>query len=695
MKNLYLLAISVVFCGLALAQPERGVWFWNNTSIPDPAGGPDPVPSPYGSGFVVGDSAAEDETIAFWKLHDVKRVYGSYQNRPVTEPAVIAAWNRKLHGCRIQSQLLLDGINVHLPSFIPDLLNKIDERFIDYNDAYAGDLAAQFKAVHLDVEPQGAWGGASPLYKRVRIADLLTVYTAVRDHLDTNGYAHIPLYADIPFTWDKIPGSIGWADPADRDGWFADIAAVLDGVSIMTFSKDTAPELMIATDYERSGPLSNRARIGIQPKVFGSGIWPDYSTFRTEMLALEAAVGSKEATDIENYAFWRHALATTTPDVAPIYRGLYFHRDPDIPGAIGDTFGTIHVVGNAARESEMLDWLQTFGIRRLFGEYGNFPRDEPEKMAAWNAQLATACIESQLYLRAKDVQSETFISDVTTYLTANLINYNNEYADSPDAQFKSLRLDFVPHQQTSWPTLTPTQRRALLYDQRDAYLAVKDHLEAAGFGDFPLHADIIPELDDMDFIGWPDDAARAGWYASVLGVVDSITIKTTAITAPEIEAQMAYERSVIPPCRVRLGMYSHTTANPWPDLETFEDMLLHWEGLNSTATSLAADIDSYAAWRHSITAGGNVHHTYIEEFADGVDIAKPPSGGGIVIVFDGEYGYTYSIRSATDPGKCRQGEILASHTQSSLPHRQIRMTLPKSGDKRFYIVERRLNSRQR
>jgi len=123
----------------------------------------------------------------------------------------------------------------------------------------------------------------------------------------------MPIYADINFSWDKLPvdgGSIGWADATDRDGWYTDIANVLDGVSVMTFSKTSSTSLQAATLYERTGPLAGKAIIGMQPKTFGSGYWANITDFNTVMTQLESDVPLTDATDLENYAFWRHATPT-------------------------------------------------------------------------------------------------------------------------------------------------------------------------------------------------------------------------------------------------------------------------------------------------------------------------------------------------------------------------------------------------
>ncbi|MGD9419310.1 MAG: hypothetical protein Q7R22_010225 [Verrucomicrobiota bacterium JB025] len=288
------------------AQLHRGVWFWGSTTLPDASS------SPFGSSTVVGDSTAEDESIAFFTSHDVKRLYGSYQNRPVSEPATIAAWNTKLAAAGIQSQLLLDGNAVNDPAEVASILTKITNRLINFNNTYAADPPSRFDALHLDLEPQGLpeWDSGTPADKRLLLDDLLQAYADIRAHLDSNGHASLPIYADIPFSWDKLPvdgGSIDWADATDRDNWFTAVSTHIDGCSIMTFSKDTFAELADATLYERTGPLTE-ARVAIQPKCGLGEIWPTLLHFHAIVHQLETNLGSSEAVDIENYAFWRYAI---------------------------------------------------------------------------------------------------------------------------------------------------------------------------------------------------------------------------------------------------------------------------------------------------------------------------------------------------------------------------------------------------
>lgn len=310
------LALLAILSLPAAGAPDRGVWFWGSTTLPTGAA------SSHGSADVVGDGPEEDAAIAFMLSYGIKRVFGSYQNRPVSEPAVIAAWNAKLDAAGIESQLLLDGNAVNDPVYMADIQAKVTNRLITFNTTVAPDEASRFDALHLDLEPQqlNLWKTDTVgTDKRALLTDLADAYAAIRTQLDTAGLTTTPIHADINFSWDKLPtdgGSVAWADPTDRDTWYAGIGDDLAGITVMTFSKDNAPDLATATAFERGGVFPGSVVVGMQPRTGIGELWPNHSAFYGVMTQLESDIGTAEATDIENYAYWRHAVATQIPSLA-------------------------------------------------------------------------------------------------------------------------------------------------------------------------------------------------------------------------------------------------------------------------------------------------------------------------------------------------------------------------------------------
>lgn len=372
-----LFTFGFIASSAAQTTPHRGVWFWNTTKV----GG---VDSPHSSKFVVGpsSSAAEDEAIAFMSAQGIKEVYGSYLHRPRDVPDEIWPWNAKLDAAGIDSQLLISGFEPDDPTPLTDpthsaLVTKVTDRLIDFNDD-APSAAAKFDALHLDLEPQtlDAWSVGTGAHKRVFLDNLLDAYIDIRAALDAGGYGSLPIYADIPFSWDKIPGSIAWVDATDRDNWYTAIGNVLDGISVMTFSKDTLPDLASATDYERTGPFilgGGTVHVAVQPKVGPGEIWPTYPAFQSVTEGLETAYGEAH---LENYAFWRHAHADFGPSIGGglpwleagpvlvsevsgsggviIFTGvpgyLYTIKQSEHPGEEGEPIGTFRTRGMQGRE---------------------------------------------------------------------------------------------------------------------------------------------------------------------------------------------------------------------------------------------------------------------------------------------------------------------------------------------------------
>ncbi len=279
------------------ANKNRAVWFWASSG------------SPYGSANIVGTPVTENQTIDFFNARGIKHVYGSYQNRPVSEPGTIAAWNTKLHAEGIESQFLMSENTWIYTANHASFLSKITNRLIDFNDGRPA--AEQFDGLHLDIEPQALdpdWADATPTEKRDLLNLLSDTYAVVRTHFVTSGLPAFPVYADLP-VWFDSSSSIGWTDDAERDAWFAAISTNLTGVSLMPFERETFSQIDNGVMWERTNITNAAVRIGLETSIGPSPeTWPTSIDFNNMMETLETNYGIDEATDIQSYRHWREAL---------------------------------------------------------------------------------------------------------------------------------------------------------------------------------------------------------------------------------------------------------------------------------------------------------------------------------------------------------------------------------------------------
>lgn len=694
LKTLFLVALLPLS---AAATPNRGLWFWGNTSIPNDAT-PDPddtIPSPYGSSLVVGNPVLERDCLAFFKLHYVKKIYGSYGTRPQTagQIPIIASWNEKLDCLRIDSQILISGATVTTPAHINTYLGKITNRLINFNNLHVGDPAKQFDALHLDIEPQqqNAWKVGSGAVRRAFLGDLLNTFTAIRAHLDANGFAGFPIYADIPYTWDKFPGSIAWADATDRDNWFLDLKNVLTGLSIMTFSKTNAPALDVATAYERSGALDGFSRIGIQPKVGDVSdpdiYWPDYSTFNGVLNDLEALVEYDETTDIENFGLWRHAIDSTGLGYILRNRGLWFWEHNSFEDETVSIYDGLSVVGHAAREAEAINFIKNRHVRRLFGEYTARPVTEPTVIAAWNTKLHQICVDSESLIRTHTVHTALAKTEILDNIQSSFIDYMDLTGPDIPSQFDALRLHLAPQKNYDWPTWGPSFRRSQLNDILDILSQARTKLDSTGYSHIPLFADIPPQWDllpiDGGLIGWADASDRDNWFQQLHQIVDGVSILSFyQTTEPTINNITTYERLNVLPTKARIGMKPHVGVGAiWPNLSTFENVMEQVE--DSTGPAESVDLDNYARWRLAIELGSPI---ITGTGLDAVfDFAKPNRP---VIHVEVKPNHLYIVRFTSDLKDPKQArEVTRLRTKLSQPER---MSIPLEIQRNhgFWLIER-------
>lgn len=333
----------------AAANKHRGVWFWREAG------------NVWGSDNIVGTGAQENATIAFFNARQVRRVYGSYGDRPVTEPSVIAAWHVKLHASGIQAQSLMsENTWIHVANR-PTLLSHITTRLLNFNSAPGRIPAEKFDALHLDIEPQALpeWSALTPSQKRSYLLLLRDTYADVRAHFVAAGLPTFPVYADLPVWFDNLPaggGSIGWLNAADRDQWYLDIATSLTGITLMPFDRTTFSSIDNGVMWERAN-FTKPVRCGLEADIGPGQTWPSVPDFHNMMETIETAYGPSAATDVQSYRLWREEIASQP--ILPVAAVLRLGPTGIVAIEFPVEQGWIHLIHYS---TNLCDWVE---IRRM------------------------------------------------------------------------------------------------------------------------------------------------------------------------------------------------------------------------------------------------------------------------------------------------------------------------------------------
>lgn len=247
--------LSIVLQAAALAQSHRSAWMWSTSS------------HPYGAVNVLGNEAKEHEVISNFGYWGFDRIYTSVGDMPINSPNAIAFWNAALGDANVQSQSLY-GLIYYSPS---QMANLVQTKLINFNNSRTNPNE-RFDAVHLDLEPQGTseWQSATATDKHNMLLNLRDTYAATRAQLDNNGCADVKIYADLPVWFDSLTSNLGWANQADRNQWFADIALSLDGISLMAYERSTLSSIVSGVGWEVAN-FNGEVRIGLNVAEVGPG----------------------------------------------------------------------------------------------------------------------------------------------------------------------------------------------------------------------------------------------------------------------------------------------------------------------------------------------------------------------------------------------------------------------------------------
>jgi hypothetical protein len=240
--------------------------------------------------YIVGTNDLENATVAQFKLWGIKHVFGFYGDQLKTVPgqAALAAWNTLLSNNGIESQLLISDYSLGSGD------NNIIIEMINFNTNQPS--AAQFKAVHLDIEPWGSptWGTDNKYNDLVALAN---TYQQVRAELNTNGESNVLVYADQA-VWLNNLTAINWPSASVRDQWFSSNFTNLAGITLMAYEQPTYSRIVNAVSWQLTN-YPNLVRVGIDAGV--GQTWSNLDAFVT--VAGQVEFYNKDSAGVDIYDF--------------------------------------------------------------------------------------------------------------------------------------------------------------------------------------------------------------------------------------------------------------------------------------------------------------------------------------------------------------------------------------------------------
>ena len=277
--------------GTTVTSGTRGVWAWRDAG------------DPYGTDAVVGDPVAEAAMVDDLIAWGVDRVYGSYGDRPVTEPAVLAAWNERLHDAGIESHVLMGDPAWTSSREWANMEEKIQDRLLVFNAGQA-DPDHRFDGLHLDIEPHASstWSllDEDGKYDQLFLLDAACAFAA--DVIAASASPGLPIGIDLPVWYDHLPpslgstGQVGWPSVAARDAWYTDLADHVERLSMMAYEADDLAVIQ-ARVADETALFPGEVRVGLNEEV--GTTWPTIAAMFTMADDLE---GAGRVVDLHSYS---------------------------------------------------------------------------------------------------------------------------------------------------------------------------------------------------------------------------------------------------------------------------------------------------------------------------------------------------------------------------------------------------------
>lgn len=252
-------------------SPQKGVtvsvWHWNSQS------------ESFGINKVILDSSKASYVIASYIRNKITRVYGGYFNMPGDDATkkYVKEWNYRLSSKNIKSIYLIGSPKWIYKNYRKDMIALIYKNYVMFNKT--SKPQERLFALHLDIEPHALaeWKTASKERKRELLEMLKDAYTDARKTLISNNMGKDEIMADIPFWYDSL-NAIGWKSANDRQSWFNEVAATINGLSIMNYESSTIKQLLNRTEWIRNN-FKGIVELGFNADDIGTA-WTDKYDFK-------------------------------------------------------------------------------------------------------------------------------------------------------------------------------------------------------------------------------------------------------------------------------------------------------------------------------------------------------------------------------------------------------------------------------
>jgi hypothetical protein len=185
-------------------------------------------------------------------------------------------------------------------------------------------------------------------------------------------------------------------------------------------------------------------------------------------------------------------------------------------------YGAANILGNAAKEQEVIANFGAWNFDRIYTSVGNLPLTNPSSVANWNATLSSYGIESQMLLGENTWIFPGTRPNLLSLLQTRFLNFNNSRTH-PQERFAGLHLDIEPQALPAWQNGTG-DKKEMLFQLRDTYAEVRALLNEGGAAGIPIYADLPVWFDSSSAIGWTNSAERDQWFADIAESLAGISL---------------------------------------------------------------------------------------------------------------------------------------------------------------------------